>query len=308
MARQTFASLSRDITTEAEAYEWLEQLRWPQGVRCAHCKGTSVTFLVPANGVSRRTRTGAMSERRVWQCRDCRKQFSALTGTMMHRSKVSARTWCMVIFELCSAKNGISAREIERKYGVNPRTAWFLAQRVRAAMVDPNLSDLLTGTVEADEMYVGKRHHGKGSGPIDKIPVVTLVEKGGRARSTVVARSFQASVVVLDNVDPEATVVTDESNVYNDLALYIAKHATVNHSAKEWVRGGYTTNTVEGFFGLFRRHVTGTHHFVTNKHVGRYLAGADFMYDTRRLTDSDRMAVLGRQMERRLTYEDLKAS
>jgi len=307
MTRTTFASISRDITTEAQAYEWLEQLRWDDTPRCAHCKGTSVTYLVPKNGISRRTRTGTMTERRVWQCRDCRKQFSVTTGTFMHRSKVSVRTWVLVIAELCSAKNGISAREIERKYGVNPRTAWFVAHRLRAGMVD-RTRDPLSGIVEADEMYVGKRQKGRGQGMTDKLPVVTVVERGGRARSVVADSQVQAPTIVIDTVAPGTAVVTDQSLLYFDLHHHVAKHETVNHGAKQWARGVWHTNTVEGFFGMFRRHVSGTHHFVTNKHVARYVAEADFKYSTRKVSDAERMARLVGQMEGRLTYDELKAS
>jgi len=157
-------------------------------------------------------------------------------------------------------------------------------------------------------MYVGKRGKGYGSGWDNKIPVVTLVEQGGRAKSTVLQRSVGAAMVVVDNVTPDATVVTDESGLYSDLANYVAKHATVNHSRKEWVRGGFTTNTVEGFFGQVRRSITGTHHRVTNKHVARYMAEYDFRYSTRKSTDSERLRMLLEQVgDKRLPYDVLKA-
>src|SRR5271155_2805371 len=107
--RTTIASLSRDISTEAEAYSYFEQMRWDDTPICAHCDSTNVSLLSPANGVSRKTRTGNASQRRVWQCRDCRKQFSVLTGTVMHGTKISIRTWLMVLFEMVSSKNGIAA-------------------------------------------------------------------------------------------------------------------------------------------------------------------------------------------------------
>jgi len=288
MAKTNIASLSREITTEAEAYEHMEYLRWGDHAICAHCKGSDVSLMVPRNGVSRKTRTGAMSERRVWQCKTCRKQFSVLTGTIMHRSKLSVRTWIMVIYELCASKNGVAAREIERKYGMNPRTAWFLTQRVRTAMMGGPV-DLFSGVVEADEMYVGKRQRGKGSGMVDKVAVVTVVERGGRAKSVVTPNQVQAPMIVMDSVEPGTAVVTDQSRLYFDLHHHVAKHETVNHGIKEWARGEWSTNTVEGFFGQVRRSISGTHHKVTNKHVQRYMAEFDFRYSTRKMTDSQRM-------------------
>src|SRR4051794_16981438 len=117
MAKETdfsIPSLMRRLDSEAAAYMLLEELRWANGIVCPHCGSIAQHyFLKPANGATRKTRTGSQSERRVWKCRDCRKQFSVLTGTVFHGSKISVRTWVMVILEMCASKNGVSAREIE---------------------------------------------------------------------------------------------------------------------------------------------------------------------------------------------------
>jgi hypothetical protein len=114
-ARTTIASLNKEIITESDAYLYLEGLGWGDLPRCAHCDGTEVRLIPPANGVSRKSAGGTMSERRVWKCGECKRQFSVLTGAMMLATKMPVRTWVMVIFEMCSAKNGISARAVERK-------------------------------------------------------------------------------------------------------------------------------------------------------------------------------------------------
>jgi len=132
--RITIASLSREIATEADAYRYFESMRWGDTARCAHCDATDVYLIGCTNGTSRKTASGSMSERRVWKCRSCKRQFSVLTNTIMHRTHIPVRHWCMVIFEMCASKNGVAAREIERKYGICPRSAWFMLQRVRAAM------------------------------------------------------------------------------------------------------------------------------------------------------------------------------
>src|SRR5437899_11047804 len=130
----------------------MERLRWPDGEPvCPHCGVTEATYMEPANGVSRKTRTGAASQRRVWQCRTCRKQFSVLTGTVFHGTRVALRVWVLVIFEMIASKNGVAAREIERKYGVCPRTAWFMMMRIREAMASDGLLQTMRGTTVVDE-------------------------------------------------------------------------------------------------------------------------------------------------------------
>ena len=139
---------------------------------------------------------------------------------------------------------------------------------------------------------------------IDKMAVVTVVERGGRAKSVVTQNQVQAPSIVLGAVEPGSAVVTDQSRLYFDLHHYVAKHETVNHGAKEWARGEWSTNTVEGFFGQVRRSISGTHHYVSNKHIGRYMAEFDFRYSTRKSSDSKRLETLISQVGgKRLTYD-----
>jgi len=134
MERITVTELSRKIANEGDAYAYMERLRWPNGPVCPHCQHDKAYFLKPSNGVSRPTRTGTHSQRRVWKCAKCRRQFSVTTGTVFHGSRVSLQTWLFVFFEMCANKNGLTAREVERKYGVAPKTAWFMTHRIREAM------------------------------------------------------------------------------------------------------------------------------------------------------------------------------
>lgn len=307
---ETFSipSLAQSLRTEADAYRFLEDLRWQGTPVCPHCSATGAYFLTPKNGDSRATRTGAKTERRLWKCKACRKQFSVITNTVMHGTKVPIRTWVFVLLEMVASKNGVAAREIERKYQVTPRTAWHMTCRIREAMKSDPLASLFSGVVEADEMYMGKRQKGRGKGMVDKVAVVTVVERGGGAKSVVTPYQVQALPIVLDAIDVFGTaVVTDQSTLYTDLHQYVAKHETVNHGIKEWARGEWSTNTVEGFFGQVRRSITGTHHRVTNKHVGRYLAEYDFRYSTRKSSDSKRLETLISQVGgKRLTYDELR--
>ena len=148
-------TLAAKVQTEADAYLLLEQLRWDGMPVCPHCGVLGGHyFLTPKDEEGRKTRTGSRSERRVWKCRACRKQFSVLTRTIFHGTKIPVRTWVLVIADLCAAENGMSAREVERQYDLTPKTAWFLVHRIREAMSRNPLAALLSGTAQSDETLV----------------------------------------------------------------------------------------------------------------------------------------------------------
>jgi transposase-like protein len=323
MGKQEFSipTLAARIPTEAHAYLLLEELRWGgKPSACPHCGGMDrCYYLAPANGVGRKTRTGAVSQRRVWKCGHCRKQFSVLTGTIFHGTKVSLRTWLLVIFEMCASKNGVSAREIERKYELTPKTAWFVLHRIREAMKRDPLAGLLSGTVIADETWMGgedkNRHANKrtNTGTTDKAIIVSLVHYETReVRSRVVADVTASSLlpVIQDEVQMERTALhTDGHKAYRTIAKGMADHVTVDHSVGQYVSAmGIGTNPAEGFFSQLKRSVDGTHHHVSREHLSRYLAQFDYMYSRCRWTDSERMRdLLGRVEGRRLTYKPLTA-
>lgn len=149
----SISALMAQVPDEEAAYLLLEKLQWDAiGVVCPHCGSMAKHyFLKPRDAEGRKTRTGAVSHRRVWKCKGCRKQFSVLTGTIFHGTRVPIRTWLMVVFEMCASKNGVAAREIERKYDLTPKSAWFMVHRIREAMKREPLAGLLAGTVVADE-------------------------------------------------------------------------------------------------------------------------------------------------------------
>lgn len=316
----TIVKLADQLRTEADAYEFLEDLRWNGQPVCPHCGSVGKHyFLNPANGTSRKTRTGTASQRRVWKCRDCRKQFSVLTGTIFHGTKIPVRTWCFVVFEACSSKNGVSAREIERKYDLTPRTAWYMLHRIREAMKREPLAGLLTGRVVADETWIGgtpaNRHASKrrkegdgGQGQTDKTPIVSLVSREtGEVRSQVVADVNRGNLrsVLIEHVDPALTHLhTDSSKHYRRIVSDFASHETVNHNRDEYVRGDVSTNQAEAYFSQLKRSIDGTHHHVSREHLHRYLAEFDFRFSTCKATDTERMQLLaGRVLGRRLTYQ-----
>ena len=315
MDKLSIPALAEKIPTEADAYRLLEDLRWDGKPVCPHCGSVRQHyFLKPSNGTARKTRTGSMSQRRVWKCADCRKQFSVLTGTIFHGTKIPVRKWVLVIFEMCSSKNGVAAREIQRKYDLTEKSAWFMLHRIREAMKREPVAGLLTGRVVADETWIGgkpsNRHGHKPGGwyrKTEKQPVMALVSREtGEVRSQAVPDVDGSTLrAVLDeNVDPAKTHLhTDKARAYQRMAKDFADHSAVDHSDGEYVRGDVSTNQAEAFFSQLKRSIDGTHHHVSREHLARYLAEFDFRFSTCKESDSDRMRrLLGQVIGRRLRY------
>jgi len=311
-------SLAEKIPTEADAYRFLEDLRWNGEPVCPHCGSVRKPyFLKPANGKTRKTRTGSASERRVWKCADCRKQFSVLTGTIFHGTKIPVRKWVFVIFEMCSSKNGVAAREIQRKYDLTEKSAWFMLHRIREAMKREPMAGLLSGRVVADETWIGGKpsnRHGHdpkknmpGIGHSDKQPIMTLISREtGEVRSQAIPNVSAPNLrsVLAENVDPgETHLYTDAALAYRRMAKEFGDHSYVDHSKGEYVRGDVSTNQAEAFFSQLKRSLDGTHHHVSREHLGRYLAEFDFRFSTNKESDTARMQrLLGQVRGRRLSY------
>jgi len=334
--KTTLLSITDQIRTEADAYEYLENLRWPNGPICPTCHGSDVYLIQPSNGISRKTRDGVMTQRRAWNCRSCRRaghspQFSAISGTVMHGTKAPVRVWVLVLFDMIAAKNGISAREVERKYGVCGRTAWFICHRIRECMKSDALLATMRGTIVADETYLGgsvkrmnrktrdrliERRNAPGGlrGTTSKTPVLSLINaQTGEVRSAVVPSVTGATLrkVMSEHVDMAGSVLwTDEGTFYEALGREFIAHNTVNHSAEEYVsrRTGASINKAENFFSQMKRSIDGTHHHISVEHIQRYVDEHSFRYSTCKMADADRMAmVVERADGRRLTYKRVKA-
>lgn len=236
----------------------------------------------------------------------------------MHGTKIPVRTWFLVIFEMASNKNGIASREIERRYNLTPKSAWFLLHHIREAMKDDGLA-VFSGVVVADETIIGgafknmhaskKRDYssGRAGGPYDKTPVLTLVNtETGQARSRVMPRVDRANLrkAIAEQTDlPNTVLHTDKGASYNVVARETAAHHTVDHKDGEYVRGSVSTNKCENFFSQLKRSIDGTHHHVSAEHLGRYLAEFDYRYSTRKMTDTERTHDLFDDLGgKRLTY------
>ena len=283
----------KHLTDEKAAYQHLAHIRWPNGPRCIRCQAEKI-YTLNVSG----------SSRVVLKCAKCRKQFSATVGTIFEDSKIPLTKWFMAFQLMASSKKGMSAHQLHRMLDITYKSAWFMAHRIRHSMKQTPFGDKLGGIVEADETYIGGKSHGMG--PIaNKMPVFALVERGGRVRSFTMPRvtALNLKRSIQEHVQPDAKLMTDEHPGYKAVGKQFADHQTVNHSQKEYVRGEASTNTVEGYFSLLKRGLTGTYHHVSQKHLHRYLDEFNFRYNARTVNDAIRNHGAIRATEgKRLTY------
>jgi transposase-like protein len=291
---------------EAAAYEFVEARVWPNGPFCPHCGEAERIYRIAPNP-AKKVRMG------LHKCGSCRKQFTVKVGTVFESSHVPLHVWLQAMHLLCSSKKGISSNQLHRTLGVTLKTAWFMSHRIREAMRDGSLSPLggAGKFVEVDETYIGRmRGMRKTRGPSHKMKVLSLVERGGNVRSMMVESVSRPTVeaIVTANVDRESRLMTDEAPYYPAIGAQFAGHETVNHSADEWARGAAHTNTLEGFFSVFKRGMRGVYQHCGEKHLHRYLAEFDFRYNNRvalGFSDADRaeQALTG-IVGKRLMYRD----
>ena len=285
-----------------KARDWLEARIWGQaGRHCPHC-----------GAVEARTRKldGKAHRPGVYQCNDCREQFTATVGTVIERSKLPLSKWLMAIYLLSASKKGMSAHQLSRMLGISYKSTWFMMHRIREAMREPSFATGPLGggnhVVEVDETYVGgKARNQKGKVP-PKEAVVALVERDGRVRGFHVTNVTAANLrpILVTQINRASYLMTDESKIYPKVGEEFSGHGTVNHSIEEYVRGGFWhTNTVEGYFSLLKRGIYGTYHHVSAKHLKRYVGEFDFRYNTRRISDMQRAEIAAEGISgKRLTY------
>lgn len=283
--------------SEEEARELLEGLRWPHGPACPHCGNVDQERITKLKGKA--TRPG------LYKCKECRKQFTVTVGTIFERSKVPLKDWVYAFAAMCASKKGISALQLQRELGCQYKTAWFMCHRIRLAMKSDDSSPL-SGTVSVDETYVGGKPRNPGEVKA-KMPVVALVEKGGRARSCVqldVTRNTLHTQIKA-NVHPSSTIHTDDAIAYKGIGKHFdGGHKTVNHSARQYATtGGIHSNEVESYFANLKRGIYGNFHHVSTKHLQRYVDEFDFRWSHRHTTDTERtFTAIAQSTGKRLTY------
>jgi transposase-like protein len=299
--------MSIDLTNpifndEPAAWKHFEAIRWPDGPICPHCG--VVNSADPIIGKSAR--------HGLYRCRECVKQFTATIGTVYEDSHVPMHKWLLATHLMCASKKGYSAHQLMRTLGLGSyRTAWFMAHRIREAMRIGGLAPMggEGSVVEADETFIGRKEGStKRRGHGHKNAVLSLVERGGSVRSFHVDGTSAADVmpIIRKNVAKETAMMTDEGGHYSRLGSDFASHETVSHKADEYVRGDVHTNTIEGYFSIFKRGMKGVYQHCDEKHLHRYLAEFDFRYNNRAalgVEDTERATSALKGVEgKRLTY------
>ena len=272
---------------EDAAREHLESIRWANGIFCPHCGSTENIRLMQ----------GKSHRKGVYQCNACTDPFTVTVGTVMERSHIPLAKWVLGFHLMAASKKGISASQLGRMLGVTYKTAWFMSHRIRESMtvIAPEPLGGEGKIVEADEAY-----HGRVKVPIpsktrrgrpftrkdptkQKRAIVALVERGGEARAEHVPHvtSLNVREVLMRHADAQSRLQTDESNFYRSVGDEFASHETISHRDREYARGDVTTNTVEGFFGVFKRGMVGIYQHCGEQHFQRYLDEFTFRYNTR---------------------------
>jgi transposase-like protein len=285
---------------EDKAKAHIELSRWPDGEPvCPFCESTGVT------------RMGGKTQAGMFLCNVCRQKFTVRTGTVMERSHVPLHKWLLATHLMAASKKGMSAKQIERMLGVTYKTAWFLMHRIREAMDEANNPhDPLGGpgkVIESDEAFIGGFKKKRLSGKVAaKKKVVTLVERGGRARSFHITNINHTNIraALVTNAHRSSVLMTDDARFYNRIGEEFAAHGTTIHSNREFSRGnGHHSNTAENFFSILKRGVIGTYHHWSATHTHRYLAEFDLRYSTKSKSDGERASdILKGMVGRRLTY------
>ena len=286
---------------EEAAYTKMESIVWPNGAVCPHCG--SLDRMKKMGGTA--TRPG------LYKCYACRKQSRVTVGTVFESSHIKLHIWLQAAYLMCSSKKGISSNQLARTLGLTVKSAWFMSHRLREAMKAGTMPPMggAGATVEIDETFIGnKKGVEKKRGYAHKHAVMTLVQRGGSARSFHVDGTSAAHLlpIIKANVLPGTSVMTDEAGQYAHLNKHFAAHGFTSHGKGEYVVGDVHTNTVEGFYSVFKRGMKGVYQHCGEKHLHRYVTEFDFRYNNRvrlgvddaQRTDAALRGVVGR----RLTY------
>jgi len=271
--------VTKQFSTDDKCLDYIETMRWPDGeIGCVHCceVGRISKIAREAQGKNKRSR--------IYQCLACGKQFSSTSGTIFNDSHLPLTKWFMAIALICEAKKGMSAKQLERHLGVNYRTAWYLAHRIREAMQE---GTLLSGVVEADETFLRPRKPRKGNPKVknpNRMAVLGMIERGGKLKLIPVADDKKASVEppMLEHIGPDALLQTDSSFTHGWIGRYhfAERHRMINHIVS-YAEGDNHTNGVENAFSLLKRGIYGTYHQVSMKHLGRYCNEFSYRFNRR---------------------------
>jgi len=266
--KYTVKDFHKQFKNDADCLDYIFNQRFPDGGTCK-C-GKSDCFH-PVVG------------RRAYSCQWCGFQIYPTAGTIFHKSPTSLKSWFFAMFLMSASKNGVAAKELERQLGVTYKCAWRIAHQIRQLMKETGIQ--LSGTVEADETYIGGKRPGKrGRGAAGKTPVIGVLERGGNVVANTATNVKAKTLIpnIADHVEAGSTVMTDELHSYRHLPNFGYIHETVNHGSKEYVRANVHTNSIDGFWSQLKRSIHGTFHHVSGKHLQKYVNEFAYRYNRRK--------------------------
>jgi transposase-like protein len=292
---------------EQAAYDYVESWLWPTGPVCPHCGNADQAKLRKLNGKT--TRIG------LRKCYECRGKFTVKMDTIFEDSHAPMTHWLQAIYLMCASKKGISTRQLQRMLGGSMKTAWHMGHRIRLAMAPSSDVGPLGGegkTVEADETYLSKspktrKPEGTALNAKPAPMVFSLVQRDGNIRSMYLDHR-NVRRALNEHLHEDSHLVTDGAQAYKFVMPNKEQHESVDHSKFEWARGDVHTNTLEGFFSIFKRGLVGVYQHMDKKHLGRYLAEFDFRMNTRAklgISDAQRTGIaISGARGKRLMYRD----
>ena len=291
----------QQFPNEEAARKFFEGKRWVDGISCPHCGSLSISECKDHKPMA-------------YRCRDCRQHFSVRTGTVLAESRLPLHKWLVAIYMMTTARKGIPSTQMARELGITQKSAWFLAQRIRETWLAHTGGNDMGPTVEVDETYIGGKEMNKhvdkkllqGRGAVGKVAVVGIKDRSGYVRAMPVGsvdkRTLQGFIAV--HVAEGSTVYTDNFGSYKGLKGY--DHATVNHSVGEYVREQAHTNGIESFWALLKRGYYGIYHYMSAKHLHRYVGEFANRQNTLKLGTIDFMAhTAARMVGCRISYKEL---